>query len=244
MPTARSALTASARLVLLGLPGILSLLLVLPPVPGIPRVVLLVNPLVLLVAAAVVGSLVAPRCGFRSILAGIGAADKPIAGRALAEAGLGGIAIGIALALVDQATAPFWQTGLSVPALADGWTPANLLNGFAYGGVVEEIVMRWGLMSIFVWLAWRILGRGDSRPGSSHILIGVVLAAILFSLGHLPVLFLQHEPAFATVVRTLGLNLAGGLVFGLVFARVNLEASMLCHAGFHVGVAILAVARG
>ncbi|HEX6279034.1 MAG TPA: hypothetical protein VFZ49_03375, partial [Pyrinomonadaceae bacterium] len=35
---------------------------------------------------------------------------------------------------------------------------------FLYGGLTEEVLLRWGLMTFLVWLIWRISRRGSERP--------------------------------------------------------------------------------
>jgi hypothetical protein len=83
-------------------------------------------------------------------------------------------------------------------------------------------------------MPWRVAGG-----------LAVGLAALAFALAHLPaVLMTGTDPTAPVLVRTLGWNGALGLLFGGFFLRRGLEAAMLAHAGFHVGVAILAVTVG
>jgi len=60
---------AALALIALGLPGIASLYLVLPPVAGVPAPLMVLNPLLLLVAFAFVGAWAAPRTGLISRVA-------------------------------------------------------------------------------------------------------------------------------------------------------------------------------
>jgi hypothetical protein len=57
--------------------------------------------------------------------------------------------------------------------------PVRLL----YGGIVEEVLTRWGLMSALVWGLWRLSGPA-SAPRTWHFVAGIVLAALLFGLGN------------------------------------------------------------
>jgi len=45
-------------------------------------------------------------------------------------------------------------------------------------------------------------------------------------------------------VRTVVLNALGGVVFGWLFWRRNLETAMLAHAMAHVAMTVIAVALG
>lgn len=228
----------------LGLPGILALFPFLPRIPGVPRAALLIDPLLFLALAALIGAQLAPRCGFRSLTAervssgssGLWPAD---AGKMLAA----GVALGVVVTLADDALGPLWQTRPAFPpSLVEAWSPTAFAIGMLYGGVVEEILMRWGLMSLFVWLLWRIFMRHAERPPRAAVLAGLVLAALVFAASHLPELIdTGAEMTPPLVIRTIGFNAILGLAFGWFFARRNLESAMLAHTSFHIGVACAAL---
>lgn len=162
---------AALALIALGLPGIASLYLVLPPVAGVPAPLMVLNPLVLLVAMALIGSWAAPRAFLSSRIAarasGLDVARLPTAWPRLLVLGA---AAGIVIALADHATRPFWQPGLlAPPSLVESWNATATIVGVLYGGVVEEILMRWGLMSLFVLFAWKILSRHEPSPAGRHL---------------------------------------------------------------------------
>jgi hypothetical protein len=72
-----------------------------------------------------------------------------------------------------------------------------LVSKLLYGGIVEELLLRWSLMSLLVWVAWRLAGRPAPVPGWVYG-IGLVASALLFAVGHLPALVaLAH--LFATL---------------------------------------------
>jgi hypothetical protein len=223
---------AALLLVAAGLPGVLSLLLTLPDIEGVPRAALLVNPLLLLGIMAFVGSRAAPRCGFQL------AATDP--GRNMARMAVTGVIAGAVVALLDQLTHALWSAGTSLASMTGGWSAAGLLAGVLYGGITEEIVMRWGLMAL-VTLGVRKLVRPETPPAlHATVVTGAVISSILFAAGHLPSLALLGEPTGPAITRTLILNLLAGLLFAGVFARHGLLVAMGCHAGFHVGVALAA----
>lgn len=234
-----SRLRAALALFALGFTGIAALYFALPPVTDLPRWAYVVNPALMLAVFVVAGTFIAPVCGFRSRIA------KRASGHAVslvppqaALFALVGIAAGIGIGLADHATRTLWQDphGLT-PALTDNWRLASLTVGIFYGGIVEEITVRWGVMSLAVLLVWKALGRDAPRPSANQLWIGIAIAAILFALGHLPALASSGaELTQALVFRTLFWNATLGLLFGALFARYDLEAAMLAHAGFHVGL--------
>lgn len=237
--SARYPLLTAPGLIAFGLPGLASLLFALPEIPGVPRLALLVNPAVLLVVFAFAGTWAAPRAGLRSTI-GLRLAGKSrrLLPRFAASLVLVGTGLGFITALGDHATRMFWQGAAQFPpSLVEGWRPEALVTGLLYGGVVEEITMRWGLMSLLQLGLWRLFARRQSAPPEAAIRVAIVAAALLFALGHLPALLAQGVPLDPPVVlRTLAWNTLAGCLFGWVFARHDLESAMFAHAGFHIGI--------
>jgi hypothetical protein len=235
---------AALALIGAGIPGLLSLLPVLPAVEGVPTWVLLVNPGLLLVVFAGLGALAAPQVGFTSRIAlrasGVKLGILPANALMLLAAGA---AAGLAVALADHATRGLWQHAAATPpSLAEAWAPASLLLGICYGGIVEEITMRWGVMSLAVLAIWSIIARAQDRPPRAAIAVGILVAALVFAAGHLPSLSAAGIPLDpALVARTIGWNALLGIGFGVLFATRDLESAMGAHAGFHVGVAVAAL---
>jgi hypothetical protein len=222
------------RGVLLGLPGVAVLPFAIAPPPGIPAAALAVNPAVLLLVASLAGAWAAPRIGARSAVI----LGSPFRVRPIAVAAAQGLVLGVAVALVDGWTALLWR-GLasSPPAVVEGGSPGQTLFGVLYGGFTEEILMRWGVLSLAALGLLRVLPRRGALLGAT------VLAALLFAAGHLPGLVaLGADLTPALITRTMAFNLLLGLAFGWTFLRRGLEAAIGMHAGFHLGVAALVVA--
>jgi len=116
-----------------------------------------------------------------------------------------------------------------------------------YGGVTEEILMRWGLMSALIWLLWRFLQGRVGRPRTAYVVGGILIAALLFGLGHLPAVVAMGGKLSTTVVAYVVVgNALPGIVFGVLYWRWGLEAAILAHAlahavstfALHSGVAV------
>jgi hypothetical protein len=107
------------------------------------------------------------------------------------------------------------------PAMSP-WTTASAAF---YGGLVEEILCRWGLLALFAFLLDKL---GVSRP--TGFWVANVAAALGFGLLHLPAAFaLGMHPSAAVVSYLLLGNGLVGLVFGWLFRRRGLESAMLAH---------------
>lgn len=96
-----------------------------------------------------------------------------------------------------------------------------------YGGIVEEIQTRLLLVSALVWLFARVNHR-VTRPWM--FVAAIVLAALLFGAGHLPVAISAGVAGTPLLIaRIVVLNAVAGVVFGGVFWKYGLEHAMVAH---------------
>jgi membrane protease YdiL (CAAX protease family) len=228
---APSVFSTALRAFAIALPGIALLPFVVEPPEGIPAVLLMVNPLVLTLVMCLAGAATAPRLGLAAEWILGSTLDLAILRLGLVT----GLVGGLLAAVIDQFSAPLWQTAdLTIPTLLDGAGPMQLILGVLYGGLTEEIMLRWGLLSLLFWALAKALPRGAA------CWIAVIAAAFLFAAGHLPaVLASGAELAPALLIRILGLNAALGIVYGLLYVRKSLGAAMAAHAGTHLAVFLL-----
>ena len=235
----------AGALVAAGLPGVA--MLALQPIPGEwlqaqpelalwpawkQQALLMLNPLVLLVLAAWCGAMVAHRVALRSVLAGTASPQARHEGWGWAAAV--GLSTGAALAMLDAWAAPWlgasWESFLQQ---ASQPTVQTIAIGMLYGGITEEVLMRWGLMGSLAWAVWVWTGK---RHLVQAWVVSAVITALVFGVAHLPVLAAQVELTTGVVARTLGLNTLAALVYGWVCWRHHLEAAMVCHACTHVAM--------
>ncbi|HUF89191.1 MAG TPA: CPBP family intramembrane glutamic endopeptidase, partial [Gemmatimonadota bacterium] len=110
-----------------------------------------------------------------------------------------------------------------------------ILARVLYGGITEELLLRWGLMTVLVWFAWRVLQSRRSAPRTVYIWLAIVVSALLFGAGHLPAAgMLIGELPVNVVLFVLGANSAFGVLFGYLYWRYGLEAAMLAHMTTHM----------
>lgn len=226
------------RLSLLGALGTFSMALMPlerfgpPPFdPALLRVLAVLQPTVLMMLAVALGLWAAPRVGFDAPAVRAWASGQPVwpALRAqVTPAALAGL--GIAAFLVA-----FWAVVRAQPFAAPVLAfELPLVTKLLFGGIVEELLLRWGLMSLFVWIAWR---RGGARPRvpAWAVWSGLIFSSILFAAGHLPALyFLLPSPPPWFVGLAFTANFIPGMLFGWLFWRRGLEAAMMAHALAHL----------
>ncbi|WP_052341780.1 CPBP family glutamic-type intramembrane protease [Salinarimonas rosea] len=207
---------------------------------GVLLALLVAQPAVLLAVAVAIGVAVSEKAGLRSWLTARLRGD-PLPLVAFPSV-VGTLALTTALALVAlvldvlfRLAAPDAFVGLPGPDLA----LAPRLSALLYGGVTEELMLRYGLMT---GLAWGVLklagGRAAVRRGG--VMWGViVVVALAFGAGHLPALSASVEPNLVLVVRTVAINALLGMLYGWLYWRYTLEHAILAHA-FTAGVFWLA----
>lgn len=104
-----------------------------------------------------------------------------------------------------------------------------------YGGITEELLLRWGLMTLLVWTAWRFVQRQSGAPRPTYIWLAIFISALLFGAGHLPaVAAMGEELTIDLVMFIVGGNTVFGMIFGYLYWRYGLEEAMIAHAVAHI----------
>jgi hypothetical protein len=233
----------------LGLMGMLSMLTVDFPMPEEMQSILeekftpsqiqwliLINPTIIMLIAVIVGTLLYQKVNLSvpilEKMVGL-KEDSPQNREILIYGILGGLLTGIVLTtlgLLGRGLVPseFEQLGEALQI--------TLAARFLYGGITEEILMRFGLMTLLVWIAAKIFT--GIKP--SVYWAGIILAALLFALGHFPIVFQSIDnPSSIMLAYVLIGNSLGGLVFGWLYWKKGLESAFLAHVFAHVAMVIL-----
>ena len=116
-------------------------------------------------------------------------------------------------------------------------TPLAWVAALLYGGIVEELMLRLFMMSLIALIVWKLFFRKHDRENIPIVvfIVANILAAFLFGVGHLPGLFAAFEGITAGfVIRTILLNMIGGVIFGELYRKYGLQYAIIAHAGFHV----------
>ncbi len=229
------------------IPMILDTVGTLPPEmldlpPAAVVLVSLAQSMILLAIAVAAGTILAHRLGLRSLVADRVRVGTPIWPELRPHIGL---AVGLGalffavVVILDLILAPFADVEMvnGAPGFID--LVSALVMGILYGGITEELLLRWGVMSFIAWAGWRLLQRDRREPGPGMMWAAIALSALLFGIGHLPALAQIAPLTMPLIVRTVGLNALGGLVFGWLFWKYSLEVAMVSHATFHVALFIM-----
>ncbi len=230
-------------LFVLGLTGILSLLAAdinpaqLPPeitrafTPGQLKLLTLINPTVLLVIAVTVGVNVHRRVNLHAPLIErhlLGAQNNSRLSAIVPYGTAGGVLAGVLLSAVGALGA-----GLLPGELERLGTNLQLppVTRLLYGGITEELLLRFGFMSFIAWTVWKLTGK---RTGGTY-LVAIAMAAAVFGALHLPVVYQAvAAPSAGLIGYVLAGNVIGGLVFGWLYWKRGLEAAIIGHITAHL----------
>jgi membrane protease YdiL (CAAX protease family) len=194
------------------------------------KLLILGNPTIMLMISVIIGTVLFKKVNLKApIIERIVGFEHRVNYSSMLKFGiLGGIISGILLSLVGLLFNPilpdeFLELGDSLkPTLA-----ARLL----YGGLTEEILMRFGLMTLIVWIASKLF------RGTKPIVYwaGIIIASLLFALGHFPIAFQAVDnPSTGLLTYILIGNTIGGLIFGWLYWRKGLESAFLAHIFAHI----------
>jgi membrane protease YdiL (CAAX protease family) len=197
----------------------------------------------LILGAAIVGGLALGKrvgLGAPELEAWRAGAIRPGLGRRLAAAAVIGLITGLVLIAVD-ALVLLPRTGVDLAL----WTAdiplwKRLLAGLFYGGIVEELLVRLFLVTALVWALGKVWRTSEGRPAPGAVWTAIVMATLLFALGHLPMASRLGDLTPWLVVRVLVLNGIAGMVYGWLYTRRGLEAAMAAHAATHIPLQVLA----
>jgi membrane protease YdiL (CAAX protease family) len=185
----------------------------------------------LLALATWAGVALTPRVGFRAPLFDAAATGRPILTELWSQLRPGvyaGVPAGLALLMFTR-SAP-----AEIARLAERFQPP-LLARVLYGGITEEVLMRWGFMTVLAWLLWRLLQRPGEGVRPAYVWLAIVASSLVFGLGHLPAAhFLLGGLTPWTLAWVIGANTSFGLLFGWLFWRRGLESAIVAHAMTHL----------
>lgn len=138
-----------------------------------------------------------------------------------------GIKINVAQA--SEITPPAWQ---------------GFLASF-YGGINEEILLRLFIMTFIAWIFFKIKKTEEGKPTNAGMWLAIIIAAVIFGIGHLPTLLAITTPTPLLIIRVIILNTVGGIIFGWLYWKKGLESAMISHFSadivLHVILPLIAV---
>jgi membrane protease YdiL (CAAX protease family) len=98
-----------------------------------------------------------------------------------------------------------------------------------YGGIAEEVLLRLFLMTLLVWIAFKIKKTANGKPTATGIWLAIIISSIIFGLGHLPITSGLTAITPLVILRAVLLNGVAGIIFGWLYWKKGLESAILSH---------------
>ena len=148
-----------------------------------------------------------------------------------------GISLGLLAGAAIMVIAGIYNLFISEELKAiDNQMELTLAARFLYGGITEELLLRFGVMTLVVWIVFKL----TKRLNNTAYWIGIVLSTVLFAVGHFPVVFAAvSNPSTLLLSYILIGNSVGGLIFGWLYWKKGLEAAIIAHAFAHVAMVLI-----
>jgi len=189
---------------------------------------------ILIIIALVIGFFTAHKVGLKSVVIHPNAREKTksewIKGVKLAII-LGSIAA-VVLRGFDYLLLPFLPDGIK--ELIHPYNAIEFLAALLYGGVVEELLLRFGFMSLLVLVLWKLFDRKSEKPANWVFILAIFVSTLLFALGHYSATANVTEMTGFIWFRMILLNGFAGVFFGWIYWKQNLELAMLAHMFAHI----------
>jgi hypothetical protein len=231
-------------LVIIGLTGVASLLLSDLPLGNLPpevtekipaetlKFIILINPAMLVLIATTIGTILYDKVNLSVPLLEKLLDKRDASSFSLKAIMVEGIVLGILAGVAILAVPYFFKSYLPEALLESSDNlRLSLITKLLYGGVTEEILCRFGLMTLVVWILYKIF----RKVNATTYWIAIVLAAVLFGLGHLPVVYqVVTEMTFAVYAYIILANSIAGLLFGYAYWKRGLESAVVAHAFTHL----------
>lgn len=227
----------------IGFIGVLSLLAMDVPIPEEMREMVaeavtplqlklmsLINSTISLIIAVVIGTLLYEKVNFKlPIIESLSNQARLIKTAGILKYGIiGGLLSGFLIILTAIAFYPILPAEFLE---IEQQLKPPLITRFLYGGLTEEILVRFGFMTFFVWILFKI-----SRKLNPIVYwFGIIVSALVFALGHLPIVYTSvSEPTTELVFYIILANSLGGIIFGWLYWKKGLETAMIGHIFAHV----------
>lgn len=238
---------------LAGMTGVLSILLIdlpalmaslpatagseMPLPPLLMKLVSIIQPTILLGVAVLVGVRLAPAVGLSAPVAEALAGGeslvpviKPQIIPGLICGVFGAIALLSSWILLKPSLPPLFVTR------AEKFnTTLPVLTRLLSGGITEELLLRWGLLTLVVWASWRWFRKGRGTPPATYFVVAIVFSSLVFGIGHLPIVRALGVDFTVPIVGFIVMgNSVFGLIAGFLYWLKGLEAAIIAHMTFHI----------
>jgi len=136
---------------------------------------------------------------------------------------IGGFVLGFLWVFSAWAFQPFLPNEILVHGI-------TIWQAWFRGAVYEEVIFRWGAMSLILFLFWKAFGKSNSGLTPFVYWMSIFFSAVPFSLVHLLNVWILGQPTISSLALfVLTLNWIAGVILGWLYWKRGLECVILAH---------------
>ena len=230
-------------LFIIGFLGILTMLTINIPLGSLPKEItakfspqvikwlILFNPTLFLTIAVVIGTILYDKVGLKvPTISNILNIEKSAI--TFFEQLKFGILLGICTGILTVLVGLIFKDSIPQAFIDEGSKmKITILARFGYGGFTEELLMRYGFMTLIVWIIFKL----NKQLLNATYWVAIVLAALLFAVGHFPIVYsIVENPSIGLLSYVLLGNSIAGIFFGWLYWKKGLEAAFIAHIFAHI----------
>ena len=197
----------------------------------------LIQPTILVAISSMIGVGLAYKVGLSSPVAEAAAKSEDVLGplrSQIVPGVLGGVVGGIAIVAVAAFFNLFLPAG-AAERISEFGKLIPLATRILYGGITEEVLLRWGFMTLLAWAAWRIFQKAQGTPRTAILVGAIITSSVVFGLLHLPIAYMVFpDKTIALTLFVVFGNSAFGLIAGYLYWKRGLESAVIAHMLTHV----------
>ncbi len=138
-----------------------------------------------------------------------------------------GILIGITIFVVDRGIFSLFTEPLTI-FLSSPPLWQRFLYSF-YISIVEEVILRFFLVTLFVWISWKIKKTSEGLPTNTGIWLSILLVSVIYGIVYLSGISSSIDSSLMLAIGIIILNLMAGSIFGWLYWKKGLEAAILAN---------------
>jgi hypothetical protein len=98
-----------------------------------------------------------------------------------------------------------------------------------YAGIVEEIILRFFLVTLLVWISWKIKKTPEGFPTTTGFWLSILLVSTIYGIGYFFSLTPVTDYNAILSLATIALAIISGSVFGWLYWKKGLEAAIIAN---------------
>jgi hypothetical protein len=149
-----------------------------------------------------------------------------------------GLALNMLMLMVGFPLGLIVNLGADPSTYPFGW---EFLGASFKAGVVEEILSRLFLVSLFVWLGGLFKRNAEGRPTRGVYWGAILLAALMFGWAHVDARLSHPAATFEGLALIMLLGSSLGIYFGCLFMILGLEWAMFAHFAYDAFVCMIVI---